>query len=217
MGHYNTELWYHEPVNFTNFDPAALVMSLAALLLSLSLHESARAWVADYLGDYTARRLGRVSLNPLVGYATGMPVFGWAKPVPVNPLNLKNPKTDHLFIAAAGPASNIIAAAASLLGLKLITVLFAFQLATGHAVISPLSLFFYTSLMINVVLAVFNLIPIPPLDGSWILSGLLSDRFSALMDSIRPYSFVLLILLLFSGVLGMVFHPILSFARQLAL
>lgn len=217
-------------MNFTNFDPAVLVMSLAALLFSLSLHESAHAWVADYLGDYTARYLGRVSLNPLVhadpigtfvfpliGYMTGMPVFGWAKPVPVNPLNLKNPKMDHLFIAAAGPASNIIAAAGFLLGLKLITGLFAFQVVTGHVVIYPLFVLFHASLMINVLLAVFNLIPIPPLDGSWILSGLLSDRFSELMDSIRPYSFVLLILLLWSGFLGTILSPVLAFVRQLAL
>ena len=205
-------------------------MSLAALLFSLSVHESAHAWVADYLGDYTARYLGRVSLNPLVhmdpigtllfpllGAISGLPVFGWAKPVPVNPLNLKNPKMDHLFIAAAGPASNLVVAVGFLLGMKLIKGFFELQLISQDPVIFPLYTLFGVSLMINVVLAVFNLIPIPPLDGSWILSGLLPDQFSEMIDRVRPYSFVLLILLLFSGVLGMVLRPILGFVYWLLL
>ena len=205
-------------------------MSLAALLFSLSVHESAHAWVADYLGDYTARYLGRVSLNPLVhidpigtllfpllGAISGLPVFGWAKPVPVNRMNLKNPKMDHLFIAAAGPASNLVVAVGFFLGMKLIRGLFELQLISQDPVIFPLYTLFGVSLMINVVLAVFNLIPIPPLDGSWILSGLLPDQFSEMIDRVRPYSFVLLMLLLFSGVLGMVLRPILGFVYWLLL
>lgn len=217
-------------MGFGHFDPAELLMSLAVLLFSLSIHESAHAWTADYLGDYTARYLGRVSLNPVVhidpigtllfpllGYLTGLAVFGWAKPVPVDPLNLKNPKKDHLFIAVAGPASNVVAAVGFLLALKLMITFFPLQVMTGHAVMRPLFLLFSAGLFINVVLAVFNLIPIPPLDGSWILSGLLPDHFSEMIDGVRPYSFVLLILLLWSGFLGMILTPVLAFVERLVI
>lgn len=212
------------------FDPAALVINLVVLLFSLSIHESAHAWTADLFGDYTARYMGRVSLNPavhidpigtilfpLISALTGFALFGWAKPVPVNSLKLKNPKRDHLCIAAAGPASNVVAAVGFLIGLRVLLNFFPSEIMTGHAVVHPLYLLCSGGLIINVVLAVFNLIPIPPLDGSWILSGLLPDHLSDLMDYIRPYSFVLLLLLLWSGFLGGLLGPVLDFVRRLAL
>lgn len=217
-------------MDFSQFDPAWLVINVVVLLFSLSIHESAHAWTADYFGDYTARYLGRVSLNPVVhidpigtilfpvlGAMTGWALFGWAKPVPVNPLHLKNPKRDHLLIAAAGPASNILAAVGFLIGLKFMMAFFPFQVMSDHPVLSPLYSICRTGLVINVILAVFNLIPIPPLDGGWILSGLLPDRFSVAMDSIRPYSFLLLIMLLWSGFLGLILRPVLAFVYRLAL
>lgn len=217
-------------MDFAHFDAGRIVINVVVLLFALSIHESAHAWTADYLGDYTARHLGRVSLNPIVhidpvgtilfpllGALTGLALFGWAKPVPVNTLHLKNPKRDHLLIAGAGPASNLVAAAGFLIGLKLLVSFFPSEIMSHHGAIYPLFLLCRVGLFVNVVLAVFNLLPIPPLDGSWVLSGLLPDWFSHAMDQIRPYSFLLLIMLLYSGALGMMLRPVLTLVHQLAL
>ena len=214
-------------VNFSGIDPVEVLIVIAVVLFSLSIHESAHAWTADWLGDATGRHLGRVTLNPLVhidpmgsivfpliGFVMAGFIFGWAKPVPVNPGNLKNPKRDHIFIAAAGPASNVVAALAFLIVLKIMNLL-APSLSGGNHTLYPLFLFCYLGLLLNVILAVFNLIPIPPLDGSWVLSGLLPHDLSVLYDRIRPYGFMLLILLLFSGALGRIIGPIWGFVQGL--
>ena len=211
-----------------DIDLAYAFITLAVLLISLSVHEAAHAWSASVLGDPTARTLGRVSLNPLVhidpfgtvlfpliGLVSGGVVFGWAKPVPVNTLNLRRPRQDHLLIAAAGPASNLVQAALCLLGLHLILGLFDRSVIATHSIVAPLFQMLYVGLNLNVILAVFNLSPIPPLDGSWILQGLLPENLAGLVDSIRPYGFMLLILLLFSGVFSSVIGPVLLFVRQL--
>ncbi len=211
-----------------DIDLAYAFSTLAVLLISLSVHEAAHAWSASVLGDPTARTLGRVSLNPLVhidpfgtvlfpliGLVSGGVVFGWAKPVPVNTLNLRRPRQDHLLIAAAGPASNLVQAALCLLGLHLILGLFDRSVIATHSIVAPLFQMLYVGLNLNVILAVFNLFPIPPLDGSWILQGLLPENLAGLVDSIRPYGFMLLILLLFSGVFSSVIGPVLLFVRQL--
>ncbi len=204
-------------------------ITLAVLLISLSIHEAAHAWSASVLGDPTARALGRVSLNPLVhidpigtilfplmGYMYGGVVFGWAKPVPVNTLNLRRPRQDHLLIAAAGPVSNLLQAAFCLLGLYLFQGVFDRSMIATHSIVSPLFQMLYVGLILNVILAVFNLFPIPPLDGGWILQGLLPENLADLVDSIRPYGFMLLLLLLFSGVFHSVLGPILRFVERLA-
>jgi len=214
-------------VDFGGIDPIFLLISIAVLLFSLSIHESAHAWTADWLGDSTGRDLGRVTLNPLahidpigsllfplLGFLSGGVIFGWAKPVPVNTRLLKNPKKDHVLIAAAGPASNVTAALVFLVGLKTMILLDPSLASDGHT-LYPLFLVFYLGLIINVILAVFNVIPIPPLDGSWILSGLLPENLSVLFDRIRPYGFMLLMLLLFSGALGEILGPVLGFVRGL--
>ena len=219
-------LWYALAV--LGIDPAEVLIIAATLLFSLSIHESAHAWTADRLGDATARFMGRVTLNPLahidplgtivfpiLGLVSGGFIFGWAKPVPVNPQRLKRPKTDHLLIAAAGPVSNVAAAAGFFLLLKTATAFLPGSLLEDHVVLSPLFLLCRTGLVINVVLAVFNLIPIPPLDGSWILSGLVPDGVSSLINRIRPYGFMLLLLFLMSGALGSILYPVLSWVNGL--
>jgi Zn-dependent protease len=216
--------------SLANIDLSSILIGMAVLLFSLSLHESAHAWVANRLGDPTGRYLGRITLNPLphidwIGTVLfpligmiGSPgfMFGWAKPVPVNTANLKNPRWDHVLVAAAGPLSNVIAAGAFLLGFKLLVGFFPAELKAGHTVLYPLFLLSVSGLYLNTILAVFNLIPVPPLDGSWVLAGIFPDRIAALFDAIRPYSFILLIALLMSGVLNLILDPVLSLITVLA-
>ena len=150
-----------------------------------------------------------------MGLLAGGFIFGWAKPVPVNTLHLANPKKDHVLIAAAGPVSNLLAALGFLLVVHFLTGFFPYQVAL-HAIIQPLYELCYFGVLLNVVLAVFNLIPVPPLDGSWILSGLMPDYFSDWMDSIRPYGFMVLIVLLWTGVIGAILGPVLRIVYSLA-
>ncbi len=214
-------------MNFGGIDPVELLIVIAVVLFSLSIHESAHAWTADWLGDTTGRHLGRVTLNPLahidpigsivvplVCFVGGGFIVGWAKPVPVDSRRLQDPRKDHILIAAAGPATNVVAALAFLIGLK--TMIFLSPLITREDhTFYPLFLVCSVGLFLNVILAVFNLIPIPPLDGSWVLSGLLPHHLSVLYDRMRPYGFMLLILLLFSGALGGILRPVWSFVRGL--
>jgi Zn-dependent protease len=206
-------------------DLVILAVYAVVLLLSLSIHESAHAWSAEQLGDPTGRMLGRVTLNPLahidligtvlfplVGFLAGGLIFGWAKPVPVNGANLRQPRRDHVFIAAAGPASNIALAIGFLLLLKL----FGSASFLTPAVMEPVLLFFRAGLILNVILAVFNLLPVPPLDGSWILEGLLPEPLAGLLRMIRPYGFLLLLGLLYTGLFGIVLRPVLNVVRDLA-
>lgn len=213
-------------MDWGQIDLGWILINVVVLLFSLSLHESAHAWTADRLGDGTARRLGRVTLNPLVhvdpigtilfpllGLLSGWALFGWAKPVPVNPVNFQHPRRDHLLVAAAGPISNLLAVAVFLVGLKLLAAAGPLE---PHPILSPLRLVCQAGLILNVILAVFNLIPVPPLDGSWIVSGLLPEEFSRLLEAVRPYGFLILLLLLWSGFFRMILVPVLGFVQALA-
>ncbi len=135
-------------------------------------------------------------------------LFGWAKPVPINPLNLRNPQRDNLLISAAGPLSNLTVAFLAFFGLIILKSLspntFAEKGVFFYLVTSIFSILYYT-VFINVILAIFNLIPIPPLDGSGILMGLLSEEAAQKYDRIRPYGFIIIILLLMTGILGRIF------------
>ncbi|MBI4483961.1 MAG: site-2 protease family protein [Acidobacteria bacterium] len=209
-------------------DFGALVLWLAVLLFSLSIHESSHAWVADHFGDYTARYLGRVSLNPLAhidplgtlifpifAYLTGIPLIGWAKPVPVNAVHLRNPRRDQVFISAAGPLSNLLAGLGFLVLLKIVLLTWGQGAMQGHSVLTPLSQMLYIGVVLNFLLAIFNLIPIPPLDGSGVIYGLLPHEWAERYDRIRPYGMLLLFALLWTDVLRVIFQPIQMLIRRL--
>jgi Zn-dependent protease len=209
---------------FDNFQ--VILIEFVVLLLSLTVHEAAHAFSADILGDPTARRLGRVSLNPvvhidpigtllfpLIAIMTNIPVLGWAKPVPVNPANLHGHwKRKYMMIAAAGPASNLALATVSALGIHLI----GFQGGSTPAV-SEIFQFLYALLGINVLLAVFNMIPVPPLDGGNVLSGLLRGQASEWYARIRPYGMFILYGLLLSGLLWRIIDPVQYGIRRILL
>ena len=186
------------------------------MIASLSFHEAAHAWSADKLGDPTARMLGRITLNPLahidwigtvlfpiVAMTTGAPLLGWAKPVPVNFHNLKAPRRDFALVAAAGPLSNLILAVILALVLRAVYDLSATSL---HLLFSVLA----QSVATNVLLAVFNMIPVPPLDGGNVLAGFVPEQLARLIDQMRPYGFIILYALLLTGTLGYIVQPFAS-------
>ena len=161
-------------------DFVPLLLSVPPILLALSFHEYAHGWMAYRLGDPTAKHEGRLTMNPLAHLdplGTMMIIivhFGWAKPVPVNPMNLKDPKKDMLWIALAGPVSNVIMAAG--LGL-ILRIMIGMGMRVDESFLGYFQYMLYFAVMINLVLAIFNMIPIPPLDGSKILFGLLPTEY----------------------------------------
>ncbi|MBI1874812.1 MAG: site-2 protease family protein [Acidobacteria bacterium] len=190
-----------------------LFIAFAVLLVSLTFHESAHAWTADRLGDPTARLLGRVSLNPavhadpigtvlfpLIAFTTGAPIIGWAKPVPVNISNLRRQRRDFVLVAAAGPASNLVLAVGASLVLHLLE-------APGLALLTPASSFLDSMLHVNILLAVFNMVPIPPLDGGNVLAGLLPRGAAVTFDRLRPFGFLILYGLMLTGMLYVLIAP----------
>ena len=162
---------------FNNIEPQIIILLIPALVFSLSFHEFAHAWMAYRLGDNTAARLGRLTLNPMshldpIGsLALFLMGFGWAKPVPVDSRALENPKQDMVKVAAAGPVSNIILAVVAALALRL---LFSTDLLTDN-----IKTFLIIFMQINITLAVFNLLPVSPLDGSQILTPFLEKYFGS--------------------------------------
>jgi Zn-dependent protease len=201
-------------------DPVQVLLAFLVLIVSLSVHEAAHAWSADRLGDNTARLLGRVSVNPmvhidvigtvvfpLVSMVSGLPLIGWAKPVPVDLRNLGfDWRRKWMLVAAAGPASNLVIAAAAAIVFRLMPAggLDGEALASG----SPVSRVLLRVVTLNVLLAVFNMIPVPPLDGGNVLSGLLTGPAAAAFDKLRPYGFLILYGLLLTGVLWALVDPV---------
>lgn len=191
------------------------------LIFAITLHEAAHGFVASFFGDQTARMMGRLSLNPikhvdLIGtiivplamLLVSPIIFGWAKPVPVDPRNLHNPRRDMAFVALAGPVSNIVMAIAWA-GIAKVGMLVE---GGGHSWWgTPLFLMGQAGIMINVVLAVLNLIPLPPLDGGKVLSSILPRRWSYYLSMVEPYSMWILILLIFTGLLTKIMYPIVVF------
>ena len=196
-------------------DLTQLLLAFVVLISSLTFHEAAHAWTANRLGDSTARLLGRLSLNPavhvdligtivfpLLALVTGVPLLGWAKPVPVNMNNLQHPRRDFAIVALAGPVSNLILAAG---GALLANALWGSTVATGLTSAID-TLVFFTS--VNVMLAVFNMIPVPPLDGGNVLMGILPESLAAVIDQLRPWGFLLLYALMLSGILSRMVFPV---------
>jgi Zn-dependent protease len=221
---------------FRNIDIGTVAIQFAVLLFSLSIHEASHAWMADRLGDYTARYLGRVTLNPiphidpigtvlfplLMMIFPNFLLFGWAKPVPINSIHLRNPHRDQIFISLAGPASNLVAACSALVLLVVLKLTSAearafidMGMVVEGSIFVPVLLLVYYMMTTNLVLAVFNLIPIPPLDGHWILYGILPRNAGAALERIGSYGFIILYALMFFGVFNMVLRPIVGFVRAL--
>jgi Zn-dependent protease len=198
------------------------------VILAITLHEASHGYVALRFGDVTAYAAGRVSLNPIrhidpVGtvafplvllaiakfVGSGALLFGWAKPVPVNFGNLRHPKRDMLWVAAAGPLANLVMALFWALALK------AGQAAPGAAYALPLMLMGAAGVFINVIFVVLNLLPLPPLDGGRMLVSVLPHRLANGVSRIEPYGFVIMLVLLVSGVLGLVLWPLIGSAMSL--
>ena len=190
------------------------------LIASLSVHEAAHAWAADRLGDPTARQLGRLSLNPavhidpigtvlfpLIAMMTNVPLIGWAKPVPVDPRYLKHPKRDFALIAAAGPASNIVMAVLGAIVFAILPSAAPGDIAGRVLTTTPREIFLWFTYL-NVMLAVFNMTPVPPLDGGNVLLGVLPHAGARIVEQLRPYGFLVLYALMLSGFLSRVMMPV---------
>ena len=193
-------------------------------LLAITVHEFTHGYVAYKLGDPTAKLAGRLTFNPISHldlFGTIVFVvtqrFGWAKPVPVDPRYLQNPRKDMIWISLGGPAANLITA--TLLAFIFHLIFFSFagkRLGpTSIFILQPLLGIIQRAVLVNVILAIFNLIPIPPLDGSGILAGLLPRRYAYEYEKLQPYGFIILIILIFTQWIGYVIMPPITFVYGL--
>lgn len=210
------------------------ILYMVAFIFSLSLHEAAHAWMSNRFGDDLARSQGRITLNPVshvdpigtllfptIAFFTGAPLLGWARPTPVNPLRWTNRRVANIWVSAAGVIGNLIIA--TIAGI-IIRVLFEVGLTTPWPVIplttdslmavgaAKLLQFFF---IMNIVLAVFNLIPIPPLDGSKILGSLLPESFESAINALEQFGFILLFIAVFTGVFNGIFNVVMPIALKI--
>lgn len=202
-----------------NFDQILEAITIWALpvVLAITLHEAAHGWVANKLGDPTAKALGRITINPikhidligtvivpLVLVVLGGFVFGWAKPVPVNARNFKKPLEHMAIVAIAGPVSNLLMACFW----ALIMAFAVNWLEPDQWLKRPMAMMAQAGILINLVLMVLNLLPLLPLDGGRVVTGLLPPRLAMIFMKIEPYGLIILLLLLFSDILGKILGPV---------
>lgn len=192
-----------------------LVILIPPVLISLTVHEFAHAWAALRMGDPTAKMLGRLTLNPLkhldplgtiMLFFLGL--FGWAKPVPVNPRNFRDYKRGEIVVSVAGPASNLIMAILCAIILKVMDMTAQTFGVALPWLFEPLFMMAHVGVIINVSMAVFNILPIPPLDGSHILAALLPSRSAQSFSRIQPYGFLILLLFIATGAFRTLFSPV---------
>lgn len=182
-----------------------LIIQIPVFLFALTVHEFSHGYVASLCGDQTARMQGRLTMNPLKHLdplgtlAIFLIHFGWAKPVPVDPRNFRNPRRDMILVSLAGPMANLATMIVSLFALIAIV---SFGPGIPAFLAQPLIAMFSWSIMINSILAIFNMIPIPPLDGSKVLMGLLPPRHAYQLARLEGAGFILIMILAFTGVLG---------------
>jgi len=228
-------------MNLPNINWGLIAIQYAVLLFSLSIHEASHAWMADRRGDYTARYMGRVSLNPfahidpvgtvlfpLLNFIMGVPLIGWAKPVPVNPMHLKDQSKDHTFISLAGPGANLLACLGAMILLLLLkwfvpgadAALFHWvgqifgvdrlaAVSASTTIITPIVGILFFMMIINFMLAIFNLIPVPPLDGHWIVAGLLPPAAAESFRRFGSFGIFVLYGLMFLGIFRLLMAPVL--------
>jgi len=198
-------------LNLLFTDPEIFILLSFALIISISIHEFSHAFVADKLGDSTARDMGRLTLNPKahldpIGTILLLFIgFGWGKPVPFNPFNLKNPKRDAALISLAGPMSNL------LLAIVLAFILKIFPMG------EVFSVFLYFLILYNLMLGFFNLIPLGPLDGNKIVFGFLPNRLAVQWAELQRYSMFILIFLLLTNFTDKILGPLVDFAIKILL
>lgn len=194
-----------------------IAIGLLPIILAVTVHEAAHAFAANFFGDGTAKFLGRMTLNPikhidplgtiivpLVMFVLTSFVFGWAKPVPINLKNFKNPRRDMALVALAGPASNIVMA----FGWAVLTAVGVAGLSSGAWYAEPLALMGQIGIFVNILLAVFNLLPLPPLDGGRVLVAVLPPAAANRVSQLEPWGFIILLFLLFTQVLSAILSPI---------
>ncbi|MEK6304660.1 MAG: site-2 protease family protein [Acidobacteriota bacterium] len=227
-----------------DIDIGFLIIWFVVFLFSLSFHEASHAWTSEKFGDDTGRLQGRITLNPIahidpIGTIvlplfmmfTSVPLLGWAKPVQTNPLLWRDKRRANISVSAAGPISNLILVVLAFTVMKVLIVSGILTLnreyhsyydvigpsAGQPAFVQPLALFLGVMLILNLALGIFNLIPIPPLDGSHVLEELLPPPMAHAYEQIRPYGFILLIGLLYMNVLNYIFEPVATFVLKLLL
>ena len=207
-----------------------LIIYMVVLIFSISAHEAAHAWMSYKFGDDTARLLGRITLNPvahtdpigtllipIAGFIFGhiggavatIPLIGWGKPTPVNPLRWHNKDLANVMVSGAGIMANLVIAICSFVVLKVMLMTEAFG-AVPESLREPLFLLLIFALIMNVSLAVFNLLPFPPLDGSKILQTFLTDSFQPALTMLEQYGFLILMVLIYYGFFGWIIRPIQS-------
>jgi Zn-dependent protease len=212
-------------------EPILIIKQIAIMavpiLIAIVLHEISHGFTANKLGDPTAKMMGRLTLNPIAHidifgtvlmpimifiFTDGQFIFGYAKPVPINPYNFKNPKRDMAISAAAGPATNIALAILSIILLKYIIMPAAAFVPDDVAArfFKPLEMMLAASITINVILATFNMMPIPPLDGGRVLMGLLPHRQAETLGKIEPYGMIIILVLLITGIASYFIRPIIN-------